>query len=208
MSGSNYSTAYKETHKPKRGNWNDYKRCGHGVDQATITEMFRMRLQGATKKEIGQALNMHPQTVTKYLNKGTGSFRGKRCPPSVPIDAQVAEVQHAVRRVSGDTITRSITRTFNTIDKLGEHMEKLAADNKMPDQCTPLGMKQLAEAQRLILTLPQDLNRDRQDIYAQLNARDLGDADVLEDVTELAGSGGIQLIDGATDCGKTEETDE
>lgn len=201
-SSSTYSAAYKAENKPNRGDWADFKRCGRPLPTCAVQAIFQLRTQGLSAVDIAKELKIHHKTVSRYLKHGRKAYGA----PQPPIDAQVAEVHQAVQNVTGAFIARSFAKGLRNLDKMQDHMGTLIEQGKLPDQATPLALKQIAEATRMIVTLPQDMNRDRQSLYEQLGTRDLGLAEECDEVDELAGSGQMALAAGANDSDKTGET--
>jgi hypothetical protein len=95
---------------------------------------------------------------------------------------------------------KSLTSTLELIGTTKAHLLSLARSGALPTVATPLMIKQLAEAERSVLTLPQELNKGRQSLYEQIQGRSLECDD-----SELAafGAGGGMGREGADQCDDT-----
>jgi hypothetical protein len=154
-----------------------YENSGRPLSHTDIQSIYTLAGLGYSKAKICRELGLCLNTVTKYLkdDKGTPRAHAKIDLPSVRSDG------------SDYNIAASLGAALALVNVQKNHLLRLAYEGKIPDQVTPLMTKQLIESERMILTLPQDLNKGRRDLYEQINGRALEAGD--GEVKELAGAG-------------------
>jgi hypothetical protein len=153
------------------------RNAGTPKTEKIISAILVMKRNGFSNYRIAKELSISHATVAKYIK----------------VDAVTPQAyQHSVLpSLSQDgtdyDINKSLCAILGLNNQLKLHALRLAQQGDMPNQITPLMVKQMAETDRLVLTLPQDLNKGRQDLYEMIHNRRLDAND--DEVSELGQAG-------------------
>lgn len=150
---------------------------GEALPYQKIQGILTLLHNGYSKNRIAKELHVSRETVRKYI-----ALKG-----STPQARASVAVAPTATDGSDYNIQKSLGASLGLVNIAKNHYLKLALDGAFPPVASPLAIKQLVEAERMILTLPQDLNKGRRDLYEQINGRALEAGD--SEVKELAGAG-------------------
>jgi len=164
-----------------------YRNSGKKISPEKIQEIFRLRALGWNKLAIANELGLCWATVNKYCTIGE---TGRNSVPSKPIDEQVAEVRERLKAVRDYNIEQAFLKTLTLVGKAKEMVYDRMLHGGFVQQVTPLMVKQLAEAERLVVTVPGELYKQQRDLYDQLRSRDLGAVDA--EFEELGEAGDLE----------------
>ena len=164
------------------------KNSGRPLSQGKVREIFQRRLKNESLSAIAREMGLCRTSVRKYV-RDPGL-----CP--APVEGQVptphAEGESAP--VARYAPAESLLESADLIVKMKRLMKINVDSGQVPAVTNPLHVKQLVEAERALLSIPQDIGRVRISLYEQIHTRDLGAAIEVNDNEALACAG--ELGDG------------
>jgi len=172
----------------------NYKKCGIPLTDDKLQEIFRLRMKGLSYNAIAKETNINWTTVKKYCERSNVRVGGKKGVPQPPINEQVKEVKGNMLSVRDYNMVESFLKSLNLLDMYKKKAYRDILSGNIPAVTTPLHIKQLIESERMIVTLPQDLNKAPRDFYSQIRTRKLKSAD--DEFDELGKAGDMEQAAG------------
>lgn len=140
-------------------------RRGKRLTADQVDQIYLLRAKGCSASEISRQTGITRLTVSKYLKNEYPDL------PCTPVDRKIVALREKMLQEYDFNIARSFTKTLAAVDTFEDKLIAKMISGAIPAEVTPLHFKQLAEAKRSVVTLPQDLNKERKGIYEQIQSR-------------------------------------